>query len=111
MSTGGDGSSGGDTMDRFVKDTEHPSPTDLVNEQMLKEDIRRLVRTLSPREQAVIRLRFGLDDGMEPMSLDDISIKFGVEKAKVKKIEAQALLKLRQPSRSHVVRCYVSDHT
>lgn len=111
MSTGGDGSSGGDTMDKFVKDTEHPSPTDLVNEQMLKEDIRRLVRTLSPREQAVIRLRFGLDDGMEPMSLDDISIKFGVEKAKIKKVEAQALLKLRQPSRSHVVRCYVSDHT
>ncbi|KAL3810897.1 hypothetical protein ACHAXA_000426 [Cyclostephanos tholiformis] len=51
MSTGG-GDRNGDTMDIFVKDTEHPSPTELVDEQMLKDDIRRLVRTLSPREQA-----------------------------------------------------------
>lgn len=106
------GGSGGDgqTMDMFVKDTEQPSPSELIDQQMLKDDIRRLVKTLSPREQAVIRLRFGLDDG-KPQSLGDISAKFGVEKEKVKKIEARALLKLRQPSRSQVVRCYVSDHT
>ncbi|KAL3774232.1 hypothetical protein ACHAW5_002246 [Stephanodiscus triporus] len=110
MSTGGGGSDG-DTMDIFVRDTEHPSPTELVDEQMLKDDIRRLVRTLSPREQAVIRLRFGLDDGSEPLGLADISAKFGVEKERIKKIEARALLKLRQPNRSLVVRCYVSDHT
>ena len=109
MSTGGDGAAG-NTMDIFVKDTEHPSPTELIDEQMLKEDIRRLVRTLSPREQAVIRLRFGLDDG-KPLGLSDISAKFGVEKERIKKIEARALLKLRQPSRSQVVKCYVSDHT
>mmetsp|Transcript_20872 Transcript_20872/g.43996 ORF Transcript_20872/g.43996 Transcript_20872/m.43996 type:complete len:717 (+) Transcript_20872:137-2287(+) len=111
MSTGGsDQGDGGNTMDVFVKDTEHPSPTELMNEQMLKEDIRRLVKTLSPREQAVIRLRFGLDDG-KPLGLADISAKFGVERNLIKKIEARALLKLRQPSRSQVVRCYVSDHT
>ena len=106
------GGAGGDgqTMDMFVKDTEQPSPSELIDQQMLKEDIRRLVKTLSPREQAVIRLRFGLDDG-KPQSLGDISAKFGVEKEKVKKIEARALLKLRQPSRSQVVKCYVSDHT
>ncbi len=109
MSTGGDGEAG-NTMDIFVKDTEQPSPTELIDEQMLKEDIRRLVRTLSPREQAVIRLRFGLDDG-KPLGLGDISAKFGVEKERIKKIEARALLKLRQPSRSQVVKCYVSDHT
>ncbi len=106
------GGAGGDgqTMDMFVKDTEQPSPSELIDQQMLKEDIRRLVKTLSPREQAVIRLRFGLDDG-KPQSLGDISARFGVEKEKVKKIEARALLKLRQPSRSQVVKCYVSDHT
>jgi len=109
MSTGGD-NSGGNTVDVFVKDTEHPSPSELVDEQMLKDDIRRLVRTLSPREQAVIRLRFGLDDG-KPLRLSDISAKFGVDKSKIKKIEARALLKLRQPSRSQVVQCYISDHT
>jgi RNA polymerase primary sigma factor len=110
-SGGNGGGSGGDgnTLDIFVKDTEHPSPSELIDQQMLKEDIRRLVKTLSPREQAVIRLRFGLDDG-KPLGLADISAKFGVEKHRIKKIEARALVKLRQPSRSHVVRCYVSDH-
>ena len=98
-------------MEIFVRDTELPSPTELVDEQMLKDDIRRLVRTLSPREQAVIRLRFGLDDGSEPLGLADISAKFGVEKERIRKIETRALLKLRQPNRSLVVRCYVSDHT
>lgn len=107
--SGGD-SGAGNTMDRFVQDTEHPSPSELIDQQMMKEDIRRLVRTLSPREQAVIRLRFGLDDG-KPLGLADISAKFGVDKEKIKKIEARALLKLRQPNRSQVVQCYVSDHT
>jgi len=107
-STGG--INGGDTMEKFVKDTEHPSPAELVDQEMMKEDIRRLVKTLSPREQAVIRLRFGLDDG-KPQTLGDIGAKFGVEKERIKKIEARALLKLRQPSRSQVVKCYVSDHT
>ena len=106
----GSDSSAGNTMDVFVKDTEAPSPSELVDQQMMKDDIRKLVRTLSPREQAVIRLRFGLDDG-KPLGLDDISAKFGVEKAKIKKIEARALLKMREPSRSSVVKCYVSDHT
>ena len=110
MSTGSSNSDGA-TMDIFVKDTEHASPTDLVNEAMLKDEIRRLVGTLSPREQAVIRLRFGLDEGSEPLGLNDIATKFCVEKEQIRKIEARALLKLRQPSRSQVIKCYVSDHT
>lgn len=110
MSTGSSNSDGA-TMDIFVKDTEYASPTDLVNEAMLKDEIRRLVGTLSPREQAVIRLRFGLDEGSEPLGLNDIATKFCVEKEQIRKIEARALLKLRQPSRSQVIKCYVSDHT
>jgi RNA polymerase primary sigma factor len=100
----------GQTMESFVQDTDYPSPSELIDQQMMKEDIRRLVKTLSPREQAVIRLRFGLDDG-KPLTLGDIGDKFGVEKQIIKKIEASALLKLRQPSRSQVVKCYVSEHT
>ncbi|KAL3788681.1 LOW QUALITY PROTEIN: hypothetical protein HJC23_001880 [Cyclotella cryptica] len=104
------GDSNGQTMESFVRDTDHPSPSELIDQQMMKEDIRRLVKTLSPREQAVIRLRFGLDDG-KPRSLGEIAEKFRVEKETIKKIEARALLKLRQPSRSQVVKCYVSEHT
>jgi DNA-directed RNA polymerase sigma subunit (sigma70/sigma32) len=80
-------------MDIVVKDAEQlRDPTELIYE-MLKEDILWLVRTLLPREQAVIRLRFGLDDG-KPLGLGDISARFGVEKERIKKIEARALLKL-----------------
>ena len=71
---------------------------------MLKENVRRLVKTLSPREHAVIQLRFGLDDG-EPMGLEQVSARFGVERGVIGKIEARALLNLRQPSRSQVVKC------
>ena len=106
----GGGDSSGETMDKFVKDTEAPCPAELIDQQMLQEDIRNLVRTLAPREQAVIRLRFGLDDG-KPLTLKSIGEKFGVEKERIKKIEARALLKLRQPQRSSIVRCYISDHT
>lgn len=106
----GSGDDNGQTMETFVRDTDHPSPSELMDQQMMKDDIRRLVKTLNPREQAVIRLRFGLDDG-KPLTIADIAEKFGAEKKDIKKIEARALVKLRQPSRSQVVRCYVSDHT
>ena len=91
----------------LVKDA-GPSPAELASSQMLKDDVRRLVRSLSPREQVVIRLRFGLDDG-KPKSLDEIGKKFGVETENIRKIEARALRKLRQPYRSETVEGYVPD--
>jgi len=106
----GSGGNDGNTMQNFIRDTELPSPTEIVDQQMMKEDIRRLVKTLDPREQAVIRMRFGLDDG-KPKSLTEIGDTFGVDKERIKKIEAKALLNLRQPYRNQVVKCYVSDHT
>merc|ERR1719183_293831 len=91
----------------LIKDA-GPSPAELASSQMLKDDVRRLVRSLSPREQVVIRLRFGLDDG-KPKSLDEIGKKFGVETENIRKIEARALRKLRQPYRSETVEGYVPD--
>lgn len=69
-----------------MKDAEHHlrDPTELIYE--LKEDILQLERTLSPREQAVIQLRFGLVDG-KPLALGDISAKFGVEKERIKNLK------------------------
>mmetsp|Transcript_17747 Transcript_17747/g.26464 ORF Transcript_17747/g.26464 Transcript_17747/m.26464 type:complete len:719 (-) Transcript_17747:33-2189(-) len=107
-SASGESNDKGTSMaDLNAKDTS-PSPTDLAASQMLREDVRRLIKTLSPKEQAVIRLRFGIDDG-RPRSLDDIGKKFSVEKERVRKIEARALLKLRQPYRNENVKCYISD--
>lgn len=84
------------------------NPTETVNKQMLRDDVKRLITTLSPREQAVIRLRFGVDDG-RPRTLDHIAQKFGVTVEKIRKVESRALLKLKQPYRSNTVKCYISD--
>lgn len=91
----------------LAKDT-GVSPADSVNQQMLKDDVRRLIRTLSPREQAVIRLRFGLDDG-SPASLKEIGKKFKVDDDTIRKIEKRALAKLQQPFRNKSVKCYMTD--
>jgi RNA polymerase primary sigma factor len=104
-STGG--SSGDNTFQELLPCPDS-TPVDLANTEMLKDDVRRLIKTLSPREQAVIRLRFGLDDG-KGKTLDDIGGKFGVTTDMIRKIEARALLKLRQPYRNHSVKCYISD--
>lgn len=79
----------------LVKDS-GPTPEELASKQMFKDDVRKLVmKSLSPREQVVIRLRFGLDDG-EPQTLKAISKKFGVDPKKIKQLEERALSKLRE---------------
>eukprot|EP00979_Chaetoceros_neogracilis_P008004 scaffold1746_cov245-Chaetoceros_neogracile.AAC.7 len=85
-----------------------PTEEELAKKEMFQTDVRRLIKTLSPREQAVIRLRFGLDDGT-PKTLDYIATKFSVDKERIRKVEAKALLKLRQPYRNQSVKCYISD--
>ena len=102
------GNDGNDlTLNNFVKDPGE-TPADLAAKQMLREDVRRLICTLNPREQAGIRLRFGLDDG-QPRTLEHIGNRFSVPKERIRKIEASALLKLRQPYRNQSVKGYVSD--
>lgn len=79
----------------LVKDS-GPTPEELASKQMFKDDVRKLVmKSLSPREQVVIRLRFGLDGG-EPQTLKAISKKFGVNTKKIKQLEERALFKLRE---------------
>lgn len=107
-STGGQGERGSALS---VSDTiRDPSsnPTELVSNEMLQNDVRRLLTTLSPREQAVIRLRFGVDDG-KPRTVSYIAQKFNVSPDKIKKVETRALQKLKQPYRSNSVKCYISD--
>jgi len=86
------------------------SPTDMASYQMLKDDLSRLICTLNSREQAVIRMRFGLDDG-KPKTLEDIGQRFSVTRERIRQIEARALHKLRQPYRNHSVKCYVNDYS
>lgn len=84
-------------------------PEEQASYQMLKDDISRLICTLNSREQAVVRMRFGLDDG-KPKTLEEIGMRFSVTRERIRQIEARALHKLRQPYRNHSVKCYVQDY-
>mmetsp|Transcript_44004 Transcript_44004/g.99427 ORF Transcript_44004/g.99427 Transcript_44004/m.99427 type:complete len:314 (-) Transcript_44004:147-1088(-) len=102
------GGSGGEvgevTIENMLAD-EGPRPEEATEANMLKGDVERLVDTLSPREQDVIRMRFGLDSG-KPKTLEEIGNVFSVTRERVRQIEARALHKLRQPYRNHKLREY-----
>jgi len=109
--TGGPhGAAGGNvfTLGDMMGDPEQ-KPVDQAAYQMLKDDITRLICTLNSREQAVIRMRFGLDDG-KSKTLEEIGRRFSVTRERIRQIEARALHKLRQPYRNHSVKCYVKDY-
>jgi len=106
----GAGSGGGGlTVGDMIDDPEE-KPVDQASYQMMKEDLSRIICTLNPREQAVVRLRFGLDDG-HPKTLEDIGNRFSVTRERIRQIEARALKKLRQPYRNHSVKCYVKEYS
>jgi RNA polymerase primary sigma factor len=95
------------TLQDFTGDPES-QPAEQASYQMLKDDISRLICTLNSREQAVIRMRFGLDDG-KAKTLEEIGHRFSVTRERIRQIEARALHKLRQPYRNYAVKCYVKD--
>jgi RNA polymerase primary sigma factor len=87
-----------------------PQPVDKASHQMFKDDISRLICTLNSREQAVVRMRFGLDDG-RPKTLEEIGNRFSVTRERIRQVEARALMKLRQPYRNHSVKGYMKDYS
>jgi RNA polymerase sigma factor (sigma-70 family) len=101
------GNQGGLTLEDIMKDPEQ-KPVDQLSYQMLKDDMSRLISTLNSREQAVIRMRYGLDDG-KAKTLQEIGERFSVTRERIRQIEARAINKLRQPYRNHAVKCHVTD--
>ena len=92
------------TLEASIRDSA-PCPDEITEGMMLKSGVEKLVDTLSPREQDVIRMRFGLDAG-KPKTLEEIGNIFSVTRERVRQIEARALHKLRQPYRNHKLREY-----
>ena len=83
----------------FIEDEGSVSPTEAVSFTMLKEQLLGVLDTLTPREEKVLRLRYGLDDG-RPRTLEEVGKEFNVTRERIRQIEAKALRKLRHPSRS-----------
>lgn len=83
----------------FIEDQDAPAPTDEAAFQMLREQLGEVLETLTEREESVLRLRFGLDDG-RARTLEEVGQVFGVTRERIRQIEAKALRKLRHPSRS-----------
>ncbi len=83
----------------FIPDDDAPAPADAATFLMLKEQLKEVLDTLTPREEKVLRLRFGLDDG-RARTLEEVGKEFNVTRERIRQIEAKALRKLRHPSRS-----------
>jgi len=90
----------------FIPDEEAPAPAETASFTLLKEQLLEVLDTLTPREEKVLRLRFGLDDG-RARTLEEVGREFNVTRERIRQIEAKALRKLRHPSRSKKLKDYL----
>lgn len=90
----------------FIPDTDAPAPADAAAFSMLKEQLLEVLDTLTPREQKVLKLRFGLEDG-RARTLEEVGKRFEVTRERIRQIEAKALRKLKHPSRSKKLKDYL----
>ena len=90
----------------FIPDDEAPAPEESAAITILKEQLTEVLDTLTPREEKVLRLRFGLDDG-RARTLEEVGREFNVTRERIRQIEAKALRKLRHPSRSKKLRDFL----
>ena len=92
----------------FIQDNNVEVPADAATYTLLHEQLMDVLSTLTEREQKVLRLRFGLDDG-RPRTLEEVGRQFNVTRERIRQIEAKALRKLRHPSRSKIVKDYLDE--
>ncbi len=90
----------------FIQDEDAPAPSEAATFTLLKEQLSEVINTLTAREEKVLRLRFGLDDG-RARTLEEVGKEFNVTRERIRQIEAKALRKLRHPSRSKKLKDYL----
>ena len=95
-------------LGEFIEDKSSVSPSDAAISISLQEQTESLLKTLTPREERVIKMRFGLEDGSEH-TLEEVGHSFAVTRERIRQIEAKALRKLRHPSRSRNLRSFLED--
>ena len=92
----------------FIEDHDAPAPSEAASFVLLKEHLGEVLKSLTSREEKVLRLRFGLDDGRQ-RTLEEVGHEFNVTRERIRQIEAKALRKLRHPSRSKKLKDYLDD--
>jgi len=102
------GEEGDSHLGDFIADRASVSPAEAVINVRLKERTALVLHTLTPREEKIMKLRFGLEDGSEH-TLEEVGLEFAVTRERIRQIEAKALRKLRQPSRSRKLRSFLDD--
>ena len=90
----------------FIPDDEAPAPAEMASYTLLKEQLNDVLHTLTPREEEVLKLRFGLEDG-RTRTLEEVGLEFNITRERIRQIEAKALRKLRHPSRSKRLKDYL----
>ena len=90
----------------FIEDEDTPLPTEAAWQELLREEIEKVLSSLSPREARVLQLRFGLTDGYQH-TLEEVGEKFGVTRERIRQIETKAIRRLRHPTRSKRLRDYL----
>ena len=92
----------------FIEDENAPAPAEVASNAMMREQLQEVLHTLTPREEKVIRLRFGLEDG-QAHTLEEVGKEFNVTRERIRQIEAKALRKIRPPGRSKKLRDYYTE--
>ena len=90
----------------FIPDDDSPAPAEAASYALLREQLNEVLHTLTPREEHVLKLRFGLDDG-RTRTLEEVGKEFNITRERIRQIEAKALRKLRHPSRSKRLKDYL----
>lgn len=92
----------------FIEDENAPAPAEVASNAMMRKQLQEVLHTLTPREEKVIRLRFGLEDG-QAHTLEEVGKEFNVTRERIRQIEAKALRKIRHPGRSKKLRDYYTE--
>ena len=97
---------GGSHLGDFLEDMHTTNPLDMAVDRDLGEEVDRILASLSPREERLLKLRFGIGDGTD-RTLDEIGREFGLTRERIRQIEGKALLKLRHPTRARRLRGFL----